>query len=165
MDFIRLCIHNRYVDDEFINKFYIRFEKWCKSKEDEIRAKCASVLRELRTIDLIKVKADNLCIEMIEREKNASVKRILELKPMNKNYSQNRLDNFRFDEEFLISREDVIVKLRNELENNYLVAIVGFGGIGKTTTAKIFTEEIKNNYRMTWIINAESESSLDAFFF
>lgn len=56
---------------------------------------------------------------MIATEKNDSVKQILELRPINKNYSANHLNNFRLDEEYLIYREDAIIKIKTEFENNY----------------------------------------------
>lgn len=123
--------------------FHERFEQWCISNNDEIRAKCATILIDLHKIDLIKSKANNLCSEMIATEKNDSVKRILELTPINKSYSANHLNNFRLDEEYLIYREDAIIKIKTEFKNNYLVSIVGFEGIGKTTTKSCLLMKLK----------------------
>ncbi|WP_303316911.1 NB-ARC domain-containing protein [Flavivirga abyssicola] len=113
-------------------------------------------------------KADILCISILELSGFQEYKY---LKERNKGFVNQRTDEVPYelvslpfiDSKHVIGRDEEIKDLTNILENrNKIVLVNGIGGVGKTTLAKYYLEEKKENYNYkAWI---EVDKSIkDAF--
>lgn len=59
-----------------------------------------------------------------------------------------------------LGRSDDLVSLETTLHQTDIVAICGLGGMGKTTLARQYAWQQRDQYSVTWWLSAESESSI-----
>ena len=167
LNLVTACITYGKVDTAFALHIMNKLEELASHKTWQIREKCASVLRILRNNQdqQVRAKAHILHHSMKQEEiKNGhqGILNILRLMPLRiaEEYQQKECIHNFDNSKRVVGRENEIVALEEIFKSSRVVALVGEGGIGKSSVAQKYAQEMQFSCKIVWQINSESNTTL-----
>ena len=167
LDLVTACITYGKVATHFALHILNTLEQLASHETWQIRQKCASALRLLRNNQdqEVRAKAQKIHHSMRSEEiinGHQGILNILRFMPLkiDEKYQQkeciHNLDNTRR----IVGRKNEMRELENIFKSRNLVALVGEGGIGKSSVATKYAQEMQFSCKIVWQINSESKCTL-----
>ena len=169
LGFLTMCITYGKVERPFAATVFSTLKDLAGHQTWQIREKCASSLRILRNNQDLEVRARAHELHQImkqeerkRRDGHQGIINILKLMPqrIDQKYQQKECIHNFDNSRRVVGRESEVAEIEELLKSHRLLALVGEGGMGKSSVAQKYAQEMQFSCKIVWQINSESNSTL-----
>ena len=169
LNFVTACMTYGKLGRPFALRIFATLEELASHQTWQIREKCASALRVLRNNQDQEVRAKAHSLHQAMKQEEAQridghqgILNVLRLMPLriDEEYQQKECIHNFDNSRRVVGRETEVAELEEIFKTHRLVALVGEGGIGKSSVAQKYAQEMQFSCKIVWQINSEGKISL-----